>query len=89
MKYVLVYTSPPDFDMERAGAHLEAHRARWKVFQDQGTLLMIGPFADPRDGAMAVFTTAESAEQFARTDPFVLNGVVASWTVKEWQEVLT
>ena len=88
MKYVLSYESPPDLDMEKAGAHFAAHRARWKEFQELGTLLLIGPFADPRDGAMAVFTTQEAAEEFAATDPFVLNGVVAAWTIKAWNEVL-
>ena len=88
MKYVLIYESPAELDMEKVGAHIEAHRARWMVFQELGTLLLIGPFADPRDGAMAVFTTQEAAEDFAATDPFVLNGVVAGWTIKAWNEVL-
>ena len=50
---------------------------------------MIGPFADPREGAMAIFTTREAAEEFAAEDPFVVNGVVASWRVREWNEALT
>ena len=70
------------------GAPFEAHRARWKVFRERGTLLLIGPFANPRDAAMTVFTTHEAAEEFATTDPFVLNGVVAAWTIKAWNEVL-
>ena len=37
---------------------------------------------------MAAFTTAEAAEEFATTDPFVINGVVAGWTIKAWNEVL-
>jgi uncharacterized protein YciI len=89
LKYVLMYTSPDEPDMDKVAAHLEAHRAQWGSFRDAGTLTMIGPFADPRDGAMAVFTTREAAEQFATTDPFVLNGVVAGWTIREWNEVLT
>ena len=88
MKYVLTYVSPEDLDMATVAEHFDAHRARWKVFQEQGTLLMIGPFADPRNGAMAIFTTAEAAEEFATGDPFVLHGVVARWSVKEWNEVL-
>ena len=88
MKYVLSYESPADIDRAKIGAHFEAHRARWKVFQDLGTLLLIGPFADPRDGAMAVFTTHEAAEEFATTDPFVIHGLVARWTIKAWNEVL-
>ena len=88
MKYVLSYESPVELDMEKVGAHFEAHRARWSLFHERGTLLMIGPVADPRDGAMAVFTTHEAAEEFATSDPFVLNGVVAAWTIKAWNEVL-
>ncbi|NVI88693.1 YciI family protein [Actinomadura sp. BRA 177] len=51
---------------------------------------MIGTFADPQaDGAMAVFTSREAAEDFVNSDPFVLNGVVSAWTIKEWNEALT
>ena len=88
MKYVLSYESPAELDMEKVGTHFDAHRARWKLFHERGTLLLIGPFADPRDGAMGVFTTHEAAEEFATSDPFVLNGVVASWTIRAWNEVL-
>ena len=37
---------------------------------------------------MAVFTSREAAEEFAKGDPFVLNGVVRSWHVREWGEAL-
>ena len=37
---------------------------------------------------MAIFTTRESAEEFARHDPFVVNGVVKRWHVRDWNEVL-
>jgi uncharacterized protein len=38
---------------------------------------------------MAVFSTREDAEQFARQDPFVVHGVVRGWRVREWNEALT
>ena len=88
MKYVLTYESPEDFDIEQANAHCAAHRARWDAFRAQGTLLAIGPFADPREGAMSVFTTREAAEACAFADPFVRNGVVATWRITAWNEVL-
>jgi uncharacterized protein YciI len=88
VKYVLIYESPDDLDMDQVKGHFEAHRARWATFRDQGTLLLIGPFADPRDGAMGIFTTQEAAEEFATTDPFVLNGLVANWHVTPWNEAL-
>jgi uncharacterized protein len=50
---------------------------------------MIGTFADPQqEGSMAVFTSRASAEEFVRGDPFVVNGVVRSWQIREWNEVL-
>jgi uncharacterized protein len=35
-----------------------------------------------------VFTSKEAAEEFVAGDPFVQHGVVASWTVRPWREVL-
>ena len=87
MKHVLIYQSPPGLDMEQLRAHFPAHQARWAVFQEQGTLLLIGPYAN-REGALAVFTTREAAEEFAATDPFVLNGLVAEWHIQAWNEAL-
>ncbi|MEA2667550.1 MAG: uncharacterized protein QOJ33_484 [Chloroflexota bacterium] len=86
-KYVLQYESADDV-RTKAPAHFAAHKARWHEFLDQGTLLMIGTFTD-LEGSMAVFSTREAAEEFARSDPFVLNGVVSSWRVREWNESIT
>jgi uncharacterized protein YciI len=87
-KYVLFYESADDV-RSKAPPHFRAHVARWKEFQDDGTLLMIGTFANPQDeGSMAIFTTREAAEAFARSDPFVLNGVVHRWSIREWHEAI-
>ena len=88
MKFVLRYESPAELDIEELRVLFPAHRARWQVFRDRGSLLLIGPFADPRQGALAVFTSRADAEEFAAKDPFVLNGVVARWTITEWNEAL-
>jgi len=87
-KYVLLYESADDV-RSKAPLHFPAHVARWKEFQEQGTLLMIGAFANPQDeSSMAIFTTGEAAEAFARSDPFVLNGVVRRWSIREWNEAI-
>ncbi len=89
MKYVVFYESAEDV-ASKAPPHFAAHVARYQTFVEDGRLLMIGTFADPQhDGSMAVFTSRDAAEEFVAGDPFVLNGVVRSWTVKEWNEVLT
>jgi uncharacterized protein YciI len=88
MKYVLSYESAEDF-RPKVPLHIVAHRALWKKYQDARTLLLIGPFTDaPAGGAMGVFTTREAAEAFVSEDPFVVHGLVARWTIREWNEVL-
>lgn len=87
-KYVLFYESADDV-RSKAPLHFPAHVARWKEFQERGTLLMIGTFANPQEeGSMAIFTTRDAAEGFARGDPFVLNGVVRRWSIREWNEAI-
>jgi hypothetical protein len=43
---------------------------------------------DVAEGSMAIFATREGAEEFVKEDPFVLGGVVQSWTLREWNEIL-
>jgi uncharacterized protein YciI len=86
MKYVLIYESAEDV-ADQAPLYFAAHKARWTEFHEAGTLLLIGPYAD-RSGALAVFTSREAAEEFARADPFVLYGLIRDWSVKEWAEAL-
>ncbi len=87
MKYVLSYRSGPDV-ATKAPQHFAAHRSHWDRFRHDGTLLMIGPFSDPGEGAMGIFTTKEAAAEFAQGDPFVLEGVVSEWTIREWMEAI-
>lgn len=87
MKTIMFYEVAPD-GMAKAQANVAAHRARLQEFHARGVLLMAGPFANPLEGAMGVFTTRAAAEEFIQGDPFVLNGVVAKWTLREWHEVL-
>ena len=87
-KFVLLYESADDV-LEKAPAHFPAHSERADEFHTRGTLLMVGTFADPQEqGAMAIFTTREAAEEFVAGDPFVLNGVVRRWEIREWHEAL-
>jgi len=88
MKYVLFYEATPDF-RAKVPAQIAAHRALWKVFHEDHRLLMVGPFTDePAGSALGVFTTRAAAEEFVRLDPFVAHGIVARWTIREWNEVL-
>jgi uncharacterized protein YciI len=86
VKYVLFYESADDL-VSMAPVHFPAHTERGMEFHERGVLIAYGPFtAAQEEGSMAVFTTREAAEDFARGDPFVLNGVVRDWRVLEWNE---
>lgn len=87
MKSVMFYEIAAD-GLPKARLHIEAHRARLQAFHARGVLLMAGPFANPADGALGIFTSREAAEEFIREDPFVLHGVVAHWRLSDWNEAL-
>lgn len=88
MKYVLFYESGEDV-ASKAPAFFPAHQARLDEFHGRGVLLMVGTFENPQDnGSMAIFSDREAASEFARGDPFVVNGVVERWRVLEWHEAL-
>jgi hypothetical protein len=86
VKYVLFYESGDDV-ATLAPLHFPAHRARWEEFAANGRLVAIGPFTDGT-GAMGVFATRAAAEEFAKDDPFVVNGVIRGWSIREWNEAL-
>jgi len=84
MKYLMTYRSVEDF-LPLAQANFPAHLARLQEFHARGVLLLAGPLDEPMNGdSHGVFTTREAALEFIEGDPFVLNGVVASWTVRPW-----
>ena len=84
--WVLIYESADDV-YETAPVHYPAHKVRVDEFRARGELLLVGLFGDPREGSMAVFRTRAGAEEFVAGDPFVRNGVVKAWTLREWNEI--
>ena len=88
MKYVLFYECADDV-LTKAPAHFPAHKARLEEFHARGDLLMVGTFGDPQEqGSMAIFPSRAAADAFVEGDPFVLNGVVRGWEIREWNEAL-
>src|SRR5262249_1445608 len=58
--------------------------------RDRGDLVMAGALAQPDDGALLVFRgdQPDAAENFARHDPYVINGLVVRWHVRPWTVVV-
>ena len=74
MKFVSFYEMASDA-LPKIKAHYPAHRARLDEFHARGVILGAGPLGNPPEGALAVFTTREAAEEFIQGDPFVVNGL--------------
>ena len=72
--------------MEQISAVFPRHRAVVELFVSKGDVIGIGPFADL--GNMAIFRTREAAEEFVRQDPFVLEGLVKSVVIRDWNDGL-
>lgn len=89
MHYLLFYDVAPDY-LERRAAYRDAHlQLAWNA-QARGELLLAGALADPVDGAVLLFQgdSPAVAEQFARNDPYVRNGLVIAWRVRLWTTVV-
>lgn len=89
MHYLLFYDAAEDYEQRRVpfrAAHLR--HAREAVAR--GELVLGGALANPVDGAVLLFRGASPAiaEAFAKSDPYVLNGLVRSWRVREWTTVV-
>ena len=72
--------------METIMAVYPRHKIVVEKFIAQGVVLGIGPFDDR--GNMAIFKTREAAEAFSREDPFILEGLVKSFVIKDWEDSL-
>jgi uncharacterized protein YciI len=89
MHYLLIYDLSPDYLEKRPGfrgAHL---KLAWE-FVDRGELVLGGALADPVDSAILLFKgdSPAVAERFAAADPYVRNGLVKSWRVRQWTTVV-
>jgi uncharacterized protein YciI len=88
--FLLLYSYAPDYLEKRPAvrpAHLELARA--SVARDELQLGGAVPEDDPPFGLLLFKAeTAQVAEDFARTDPYVTNGVVTAWRVREWITVV-
>ena len=87
--YLLLYTLAPDY-LERRGGLRDEHLALAWEAHERGELILAGALADPVDGAVLLFggEGPEAAEAFARADPYVEQGLVTEWRVREWSTVV-
>jgi uncharacterized protein len=89
MHYVLFYEAADNYE-ERRKPFRAGHIQHARDAVARGELVLGGAFAGPVDGAMLLFRgdSPAGAEAFAKSDPYVLNGLVKSWRVREWTTVV-
>jgi uncharacterized protein YciI len=87
--YLLFYDAGDGYE-ERRRPFREAHIKHARDAVARGDLVLGGAFANPIDGALLLFRGASpaAAEVFAKTDPYVTNGVITRWHVREWTTVV-
>lgn len=89
MYYILSYKTVDNY-VERRQPFREEHLGLAQRAYNDGSLVMAGALADPADGAVLVFKgeSPEVAEAFAKNDPYVKNGLITEWNVRQWMVVI-
>ncbi|PHN04309.1 YciI-like protein [Flavilitoribacter nigricans] len=89
MYFLLFYKTVDNF-IEKRAPYRSAHLDLVKEAQKNEFLIMAGALAEPADGAVLVFRgeDASVAEDFARNDPYVQNGLITEWSVRPWTVVI-
>jgi uncharacterized protein YciI len=89
MHYLLFYDVVDNY-AERRTPFRRDHLAHAKAAVARGDLVLGGALANPVDGTVLLFkgSSPEVAESFAKGDPYVTNGLVTRWRVREWTTVV-
>lgn len=87
--YLLQYEYVPDI-LEKRGPFRPEHLERATAAKERGSIVMGGALVDPPDGALFIFKVADKQEidDFAKEDPYVKNGLVPSYSIREWMVVI-
>jgi len=98
MWYAIIGQDIPDSQSKRMAAR-PAHLARLQALQDEGRLLLAGPFpavdaADPgaagHTGSLIVaeFASLQAAQEWGQADPYAVTGVFRQISVQPFRKVL-
>ncbi|MDD5384800.1 MAG: YciI family protein [Gallionella sp.] len=98
MWYAIIGHDTPDSLAKRTAAR-PAHLVRLQALQDEGRLLLAGPFpavdaVDPGAAGftgsliVAEFASLQAAQEWAETDPYAAAGVFRQITVQPFKKVL-
>jgi uncharacterized protein YciI len=89
MHFLLMYELAPDY-LERRGQYRDEHlKLAWDA-QERGEIVIAGALAEPADMAVLLFQgdSPAAAERFAKSDPYVIHGLVTTYRVRQWNTVV-
>jgi uncharacterized protein YciI len=85
---VLEYALVDDY-LDRRAALRDEHLALARAAHLRGELLLAGALADPYDRALLIWNAPrETVERFVEQDPYVVHGLVTTWTIRDWNVVI-
>ncbi len=86
--FLLIYEVVDDYVARRMPFRPQ-HLALAEQAAERGELVLGGALVDPVDMAILLFrgTSQDVAKSFALNDPYVQNGLVVKWSVREWTTV--
>ena len=89
MYYILFYKTIENYIEKRAPFRAE-HLALAQQAQSNGHLILAGALDNPTDQAVLVFKTDsfKIVEDFAKSDPYVVNGLIVEWSIRPWNVVI-
>ncbi len=87
--FLLFYDFAPDYEARRAD-YREEHLARAWPASERGELVLAGALTDPLDTGVLLFKAenASVVEDFARSDPYVVNVLYGSSLIKTHSPIL-
>jgi uncharacterized protein YciI len=85
MKAVVI-GEPSGVTMETIMNVYPKHKVIVDKYIAKNEVIGIGPFNNL--GNMAIFKTREAAEKFVTEDPFILEGIVKSFVILDWDDAL-
>jgi uncharacterized protein len=87
--FALTYHTSPDY-LERRAQYRAVHLQLARDAHARGELLLAGAFQNPPDAALLVWKCADRGpiEAFVAADPYVQNGLVTRWEIRDWYVVI-
>jgi uncharacterized protein YciI len=90
MKYFALFYDVVDGFAERRMPFRGEHLQLVREAHARGEIVIAGALGDPPESALLVFRVPSSlvAEEFAKRDPYIRQGLVVGWKVKPWAVVV-